>query len=469
MAHQEAFERDKLINPAHTFIDSGTIVLILYPDEPDGAPLKQLDSNPPFLHGWLIWLIATIFVVYQLILQTSYAAINGSLSSELSITGTQSSLLASSFLFTYALIQLPAGLMLDRHNLKWLLSAAALICSLATLSFSLLDNYWTLVISRAFMGVSAGFAFPGAGLIARRWIRPSQFALAMGLIDLLFCGGAIIGNAGIGELLHSMSWRTITQWLAALGGVIALLIVMVIRSSPSGHAQPAMSGHISIGQSFLELIRTRQVWLGMVFYGGICASVFGFYGLWDVPLQEAFKFSRDDALKLNSWMFIGMGIGAVISGLIADWWGRRKPLMVVGSIGSTLAIAVVIFTPVESYTSTVIQLFVNGLLLGTGVLVFPAVCESLPRGYSGAAIGSVNAVGIMSGALLQFIPGLFVSSDTSSTLHTYQQTLVVFLIAMFLATLAALKMHETRPGWDNAVTDDNENLDPHPNSPPTTG
>ena len=422
--------------------------------------MNEANPNPPFFRGWLVWLVATIFVVYQLILQTSYEAFNDSISSELSISGAQSSLLASSFLFTCALIQLPAGLILDRHNLKWILSAAALICSLATLSFSLLDNYWTLVISRALMGISAGFAFPGAGLIARRWIKPSQFALAMGLIDMLFCGGAIIGNTGIGTLLHQMSWRTIVQWLACLGGVITLLAAIFISSSPRGHRQPAMSGHISLGQSFFELVRTRQVWLGMVFYGGVCASVFGFYGLWDVPLQEAFKFSHDDALTLNSWMFIGMGLGAVISGLISDWMGRRKPLMVIGGIGSTIAIAVVLFAPVETYTSTVIQLFVNGLLLGTGVLVFPAVCESLPKGYSGAAIGSVNAVGIMSGALLQFIPGLFISTDTSSTLEAYQQTLIVFLLAMFMATLAALMMHETRPGWDNAVTANNENLDP---------
>lgn len=419
--------------------------------------------------GWFIWLIATIFVVYQLILQTSYAALDSSITEELSISGPESSLLAASFLFTYALVQLPAGLILDRHNLKWILSAAALICSLATLAFSVIDNYWMLVISRALMGISAGFAFPGAGVVARRWIKPSQFALAMGLIDLLFCGGAIVGNVGIGKLLHSMSWQTIMLWLAAIGGIIALLAAMFIRSTPRGHAQPAMSGHISLGQSFLELIRTRQVWLGMVFYGGICANVFGFYGLWDVPLQEAFEFSHDQALTLNSWMFIGMGIGAVTCGLIADWWGRRKPLMVVGGIGSAIMVGLVLFTPVYSYNLTVMQLFVNGFLLGSGVLVFPAVCESLPRGYSGAAIGAVNAIGIMTGALLQFIPGLFISTDTTAPLDSYQKTLVVFLVAIFLATLAALKMHETRPGWDNAVTPDNENLDPLPQDQSASG
>ena len=422
--------------------------------------MNQFDSDPPFFQGWFIWLVATVFVVYQLILQTSYAAIDAPLTGELSMSGAQSSLLASSFLFTYALVQLPAGLILDRHNLKLVLSIAALVCAMSTLSFGLLDTYWMLVVSRALMGVSAGFAFPGAGVVARRWIKPTQFALAMGLIDLLFCGGAIIGNTGVGLLLKTNSWETVMQWLGYLGFGIAILAVLFIRSTPSGLDPPAMSADISLGQSFMELIRTRQVWLGMIFYGGFCANIFGFYGLWDVPLQEAFEFSHDDALNLNSWMFIGMGLGALLSGLIADWWGRRKPLMVIGSIGSTITVALVILTPDFGYTSTAIQLLVNGLLLGTGVLVFPAVCESLPRGFSGAAIGMVNAIGIMSGALLQFIPGFFISTEKSSTLEAYQQTLVVFLLLMFVAMLASLKMHETRPGWDNAITPDNKNLDP---------
>ncbi|MDG2422985.1 MAG: MFS transporter [Phycisphaerales bacterium] len=419
-------------------------------------------ANPPIIRGWILWFIATAFVIYQLALQTSYAALDDKIIETVGMSTAASGLLAASFLFTYALIQLPAGLILDRGKVQWILFLAALLCAAATLCFSFSTNYWELLASRAFMGATAGFAFPGAGLIARRWIRPSQFAIAMGLIDMLFSGGAVLGNAGLAQLVDIMSWQGIVQWMAAAGGVIALLIVLFIRSAPHENVEPSMIGKISLKKSFLDLIGTRQVWLGMIFYAGICANVFGFYGFWDVPLQQAFGFTKNDSLMLNSWLFIGMGLGAVISGFIADWWGRRKPLLVLGSIGGTIAVAFVLFTPATTYFAAMTQLFINGLLLGVSVLVFPAVCESLPRGYSGAAIGIVNAAGIMSGAIFQFVPGLFISEDHTATLESYQKTLVIFLLVMFLATLAALKMHETRPGWDNAVTPDNENLDPEP-------
>ena len=428
----------------------------------DFQSMAALQQNPPIIRGWILWFIATLFVVYQLTLQTSYAALDDNIVESVQMSTAASGLLAASFLFTYALIQLPAGLLLDRGKVQWILFTTAILCAIATLFFSLADNYWELLAARASMGAAAGFAFPGAGLVARRWIRPSQFAIAMGLIDMLFSAGAVLGNAGLAQLLKVMDWQMIVQWLAAAGGVIAMLIILFVRSAPRGMEEVTTSKSITLRHSFAELLGTRQVWLGMVFYAGICANVFGFYGFWDVPLQQAFGFSKNESLMLNSWLFIGMGIGAVVSGLIADWWGRRKPLLVIGSIGGTIAVAFVLFTPATTYFSAQLQLFINGLLVGVSVLVFPAVCESLPRGYSAAAIGIVNAAGIMAGAVFQFVPGLFITANHTATLETYQKTLVIFLLAMFIATLAALKMHETRPGWDNAVTPDNENLDPDP-------
>ena len=421
-------------------------------------------SNPPIIRGWILWFVATLFVIYQLALQTSYAALDDKIIDSIGMSTAASGLLAASFLFTYACVQLPAGLLLDRGRVRWLLFIAALLCALATFCFSISSNYWALLASRAAMGAAAGFAFPGAGLVARRWIRPSQFAIAMGLIDMLFSAGAVMGSAGLAQLLDVLDWQAIMQWMAAAGGLIALLIVIFIRTAPGKTTGEGDSKRIGLMEALRELMGTRQVWLGMLFYAGICANIFGFYGFWDVPLQQAFGFDKNDSLVLNSWLFIGMGIGAVISGFLADWWGRRKPLLVIGSIGGTIAVAFVLFTPATTYFAAMTQLFINGLLVGVSVLVFPAVCESLPKGYSAAAIGIVNAAGILSGALCQFIPGLFITSNHDATLETYQRTLVIFLLAMFMATLAAFKMHETRPGWDNAVTPENDNLDPDPNT-----
>ena len=416
----------------------------------------------PLIRGWIIWLVATLFVVYQLTLQTSYGSISKELSSSMELTASQCALLAACFLFTYGIMQLPAGLLLDRTNPRWTLSITALLCGLFTLWFSMSSSFASLMISRSLMGAAAAFAFPGAGLISRRWIRPAQFAMAMGMIDLLFSGGAVFGNAGVSELLKSMPWQQIMMWLAAAGGIIAILILIMVSPEPRGSDLGSASDRIKLKTALKELLSSRQALLGMLFYAGMCGTLFGFYGLWDIPLQEAFGFSKDDASMLNSWLFIGLGIGAFGSGIIADLWGRRKPLLVIGSLGGTMTVALILFAPIAPYSWVMLTLLLNGILLGVSILIFPLVCESLPKGYAAAAIGLVNFAGCVAGGLLQLAPSFFIDEHKFHDLTRYQMNLVIFLAAMVMAVVAAFLLHDTRPGWDNAVHPDNENLDPLP-------
>ena len=82
----------------------------------------------------MIWFIGTLFVVYQLMLQNGFGAISGDVSKDLSLTAVGTGVLSGSFLITYSLMQLPAGLALDRFNPRWLMAAGALICSIAVAS-----------------------------------------------------------------------------------------------------------------------------------------------------------------------------------------------------------------------------------------------------------------------------------------------------------------------------------------------
>ena len=410
----------------------------------------------------MIWLIATLFVVYQLTLQTGYGSIEPDLRDSMGLTTTSSGILAACFLFTYGLMQLPAGLLLDRTNPRWTLSITAMLCAVFTLWFSMSSTFTGLMISRSLMGATAAFAFPGAGLISRRWIHPAQFAMAMGMIDLMFAGGAVFGNAGISEMLKSMPWQTIMMWLAAAGGVISILILFLVSPEPRGSDLGSAGDKINLRSALKELLTSRQALLGMMFYAGMCGTMFGFYGLWDIPLQEAFGFDKDDASMLNSWLFIGLGIGAFGSGIIADLWGRRKPLLIIGSLGGSITVGIVLFAPVVPYNWVVATLLLNGILLGVSILIFPLVCESLPKGYAAAAIGLVNFAGCVSGGILQLIPSFFIDETRKQDVSIYQMNLVIFLAAMVMATVAAFMLHDTRPGWDNAVHPDNEKLDPLP-------
>ena len=410
--------------------------------------------------GWLIWAIATLFVVYQLMMQNGFGAIAEQVQADLGLSIAGTGMLAASFLIVYSLMQLPVGLLLDRTNARWMLGIAAITCGLLVYAFAQTETLWAAMIVRASIGAAAAFAFTGAGVLARRWIRPTQFALAMGLIDMCFGFGAVIGDVGFSMYMQEGTWRGLLEQMALVGIGIGVLSLLIIRNRPPAGAlgdAGSTDTVVTLRQSVHTLSRSRQVWLAMVFYAGTCGTMFSFGGLWNIKLQEAFGFSTIDSISLNSFMFLGMGLTAPIWGWLSDRLGRRKPLLVLGAIGSACTSSVIIFTPWAPYVVVAAILTLHGLFLGTSVLIFPAVCERIKWEYSGAAIGIVNASGCFFGGVLQIVPTLLTDTDHVEHLEVFQRAMSVFFVFHILALIAALMLHDSRPGW--AREQNKEHLD----------
>ncbi|MCH2149159.1 MAG: MFS transporter [Phycisphaerales bacterium] len=411
--------------------------------------MKRATAFSP-LRGWVIWAVATLFVVYQLMMQNGFGAIAKDVQSDLELTMAGTGMLSASFLIVYSLMQLPVGLILDRANARLILGSTALMCGVLVYIFAQVEGLWAAIAVRACIGATAAFAFPGAGVLARRWIKPTQFALAMGLIDMSFGLGAVIGDAGFSMFLEHGTWRTLLQNMALVGIGIGVLILLLIRNRPHPSALGAPGTPeptVSLRTSLSVLTRSRQIWLAMVFYAGTCGTMFSFGGLWNIKLQEAFGFSTVDSISLNSFLFLGMGLSAPVWGWLSDRMGRRKPFLVIGAIGSACTSGLIIFTPWAPYPVVATVMTIHGCFLGTSVLIFAAVCERIHREYSGAAIGMVNAAGCLFGGLLQIAPTLMVSTGRMEHIEVFQRAMSIFFVFHVLALIAALMLRDSRPGW----------------------
>lgn len=411
--------------------------------------MKKSAAFSPF-RGWIIWAVATLFVVYQLMMQNGFGAIAKNVQDDLELTMAGTGMLSASFLIVYSLMQLPVGLILDRANARLILGITALACGIMVYIFAQVEGLWAAITVRACIGATAAFAFPGAGVLARRWIKPTQFALAMGLIDMSFGLGAVIGDAGFSMYLENGTWRTLLQYMALVGIGIGILILCVIRNRPTANALGAPGTPelvVPLKTSLSVLFKSRQIWLAMVFYAGTCGTMFSFGGLWNIKLQEAFGFSTTDSISLNSFLFLGMGLTAPVWGWLSDKIGRRKPFLVIGAIGSACTSGIIIFTPWAPYPTVAAIMVIHGCFLGTSVLIFAAVCERIHREYSGAAIGIVNAAGCLFGGLLQIAPTLMVSTDRMEHIEVFQRAMSIFFVFHVLALIAALLLRDSRPGW----------------------
>ena len=387
--------------------------------------------------GWFIWAIATLFPIYQLAIQIGYGALEKGISRDLQLTLVESSLLSGSFLLTYAMMQVPAGLLLDRFSPRFLLGVSAALCGVSAAAFSRSETFMTALMFRAALGCFASFGFPGAGLIARRWITGGMFVLAMGLIDFFFGLGAVCGEDGFALLAeYGIDWRQIMDMLAMAGLSIGALCGLFVRNRPIG--MPNRSERVGFADAIGVVFTSRRVLLSIVYYGGMIGAAFGFGGLWDIRLQGAFGFNETEAIVLNSWLFVGLAVAAPLSGILADRLHLRRPLLLIGSIGSLCGVAGLIFIPlVIPYWMLVANLFLTGMCLGTSVAIFGVVCDAVPPRYAGTTIALVNGGGCFVGAALQIIPGLLIGPGDYHPLEAYQQVLTIYVVCLLCSCIAA--------------------------------
>src|SRR5271165_7394522 len=87
------------------------------------------------------------------------------LKDELGLTNTQLGTLLAAFFWTYAMLQIPAGWLVDRFDVKWVFAAGFLLWSASTAVTSLLHGFAALLIIRVILGLGESVAFPSYGKV----------------------------------------------------------------------------------------------------------------------------------------------------------------------------------------------------------------------------------------------------------------------------------------------------------------
>ena len=392
--------------------------------------------------SWAAWAAATLFVLYQLATQNSIGAMKTAMGHDLSISLMEVGIVSATFLFVYAVMQLPAGMLLDRYQPRRLLPPAALGVAGAAWLLSISSGFWSAVAARALMGAFAAVAFPGAGLIARRRLPAKHFALAMGLIDLAFGAGAYFGESGVSKLMAIQSWQDTMVDFAFVGVGISFICWLFIGST-SKRGQRASAEALSkpLRQSMQEVWSVRQVRLAAVTAAAMMAMLFGFGGLWDISLQEAFGYSLEQSNSFNTWIFIGVAIMPPFAGWAADKWRLRRPILLGGQAVSLLAVLIILILPAPAPSWFIAgTMLVLGLGIGTAVLTFPIACDAVSPANAGAAIGMVNAVAIFSAGVFQVVPGLVFYFVGDYSLLIMQVVLGIFAVVMVIGSIATWKM-----------------------------
>src|SRR5271165_5396982 len=182
--------------------------------------------------------------------------------------------LSSAFSWTYALMQMPAGVLLDRWGVRRVGRISALLWSLSSFAASLAPGLTWFFGARFLLGVSESPIFPANAKALGYWFTREERSLATSLSDAAAKFSSAIGVPLIGLLLFYFGWR----WSFAATGFISFayfVLFYLIYENPAedrglspeefdfiqqGGAQPEDQAKARSGSSLGYLLRQRKVY-----------------------------------------------------------------------------------------------------------------------------------------------------------------------------------------------------------------
>ncbi len=190
------------------------------------------------------------------------------------ITAVTFGYLASAYNWTYAVLQMPVGVMLDRWGVRRVGRVAALLWSVASFASGLATGIYSFFAARLLLGVGEAPTFPANAKAVGYWFPENERSFATSLNDAAAKFASAIGVPILGIFVISLGWR----WSFLFTGFLSFLYFLLFwgvyrnpsddpRLSPAerrlmeqGNAQPeSASEHHLHGAPLLYLLRQRQV------------------------------------------------------------------------------------------------------------------------------------------------------------------------------------------------------------------
>ena len=374
------------------------------PNAPAIDAAAKAERTP--LLGYTGWFLAAMGFFYAWVLRISPSVMVGDLMAEFQIGGAILGVMSSLYFYTYAAMQVPVGLAVDRFGPRRILSFTVLFAALGCVITAAAPSIELVYAGRLMIGFGAAFALVGSMVLGALWFPPRRFALLSGLAVALGLVGGAVGQWMLAWAVPEFGWRDTMYVMGAGGVLLSVLTWLLTRDRPPGTERVATPdvGRKGLGAIAADVWRVAQerqiVWASVV--TALCsAPVLTFGALWGVSYtQVVYGMTRPEAAFHVSFILYGVALGGPMFGWLSDRIGLRRTPLVIGQAVAFVSFVFMLYVPD-------LPPIVFGLLIGLAGaagasmnLCYAVGRESLPARNIGAALGLINMTAVALGGIV---------------------------------------------------------------------
>lgn len=423
---------------------------------------------------WLMWSLATLFFAYQFIMRLAPGLVMAELMQKYNVDASAYGLFAAMYYFSYAGMQIPVALLLDRFGPRLVISVCALTCSVGTLLLVYTDHWGLALLSRFLIGTGSAGGFLGASKVIDSWFSEKSYTKMVGLTFTFGLLGAVYGGKPVGLLISQFGWVDVLMLVGFVGLAIAALIALVVKDPLPSNQDLCKKEKSTILSDLKTIVGNKHLLLVALANFLMVGALEGFADVWGVPyLVAARGLLKEDAAQIVSSIFVGMLFGGPILAYCAD--KLRSNYWITSLSGFCMGL---IFLTMLSLNGNLqvntlyVLLFATGIFCCYQVLVFSIGVSLVPKNLTSLTVAFLNCINMLGGSFFHNVIGQCLDFFWTGAMNNgvrvydnYSYTWALSSIAI-AATLGAVLIFVISPKRkavilkevDNTLTANGENL-----------
>ena len=379
---------------------------------------------------WRIGLLLGAGVLVNYIDRINLSVAAPQLQQQFGLGNAQLGVLFSAFFWTYALLQIPSGVLLDRFGVTRIGRIGILLWSAASMLAAIAGGFGGLLLARVVLGAAEAPGFPANAKAVGHWFPRAERATATAMFDAAAKFSNVIGVPLVAFVTVGAGWR----WGFGATAVLSLAYFLVFwrfyrdpgadrHLSAAEHRLILKGGAIPEGSSaqgsagmLVYLLRARKVWgltLGFACYG------YCFYFLLTWLPGYLVQAMNQSILQSAGYTTIPWLCATIADLIVGGWWvdrlirqghdeNRVRKSVLVGGMLIGLAVFGAVLTDDPRWAILWISLSLSGLAAAAPVgWSIPALIA--PRGATASVGGIMNFMNNLMGIAAPIATGAIVA------------------------------------------------------------
>lgn len=353
--------------------------------------------------------------------------------------------LGGAFFYSFALMLIPMGVLLDRIGPRYIMTIFGLVGALGAFVFAAAETYFLAILGRILLGAGMASALMGSLKVFVLRFPQDKFSTLSGVLISVGAVGSVLAASPLAWLTAHIGWRITFVIAGCITAVSALLICFVTKDregvTASGSKANEASQNIPLRKLLPAILGNLSFWQISMFNFFRYGTFVALQGLWLATyLIDVKGFSPIQAGNMLVMLSVGYFAGAPIAGYLADRVIHSAKITAFCSI-LCYSLCLLPLTGIINIEGPVLfgMLFcMIGFFNSPGSLAFTHVKELYPVYMSGTAIAATNFFVMAGGAVLTPALGMVIEAFTPKGADYSEAAYHLVFLICFLGTASSL-------------------------------